>query len=356
MSGAAVDVASSELELNVKVADTASLASYEVKEIGAIYDADGSNPSTQREVVVYGVTADGTKVVVPKTEYTVVTGNEKLKYNSSTGKVGIDANVDIVGSDNKDVTVNVKVIVNATEGPVVIDTSVIVSKAAPKAEKIKLESTNVITFADGVLSGTAANVVNSTNLKNALKVTDQYGEDITSGITLTVTNLVNSNKDAIVPTVSGNGTETLTFTNIEEGDSYNLTFVVGGKTLTAKVVATDSLAATADVELALTTPTADVSNTITGGGNVKNVVVNVAKGKTSVVIKGTKVATQTLVKGGTDATDVIIDNTQGSNLNPTITVDTTSIKDGGSKTFTVVVTEAGKKDITYNITVNVANN
>ncbi len=109
---------------------------------------------------------------------------------------------------------------------------------------------------------------------------------------------------------------------------------------------------TADVALALTTPTPDASNTITGGGATKTVTVNVANATSSVVITGTKTAAQTVAVDGTNKTDV---TAGGTDTAPTYTVDTSAIASaGGSKTFTLKVSENGKTDITYTVTVTVA--
>jgi trimeric autotransporter adhesin len=246
-NGEVQNVASSELELNVKVVEKADIVSYELKDIDPIYDEEETDATDAytRDVVVYGVLADGKKVVVPASEYTVITGNNNLVYDSETGKLNVPVKdesnnaIDIVGTDGKDVPVNVKVIINAPNGPVILEKTVTVTKAAPKADKIELKSTNELTVSDSVVTGSVTDVVDSDNLKGILKITDQYGEDISSSanITLTATNLVNSGNDDIVPSVTGNGTSTLTFTGVESGDSFNLTYVVDGKVVTVKVIA-----------------------------------------------------------------------------------------------------------------------
>ncbi|OQP01047.1 hypothetical protein B1689_06280 [Geobacillus sp. 44C] len=246
-TGNVQNVASSELELNVKVVEKADIVSYELKDIDPIYDEEGTTATDAytRDVVVYGVLADGKKVVVPASEYTVITGNNKLVYDSDTGKLNVPVKdgsnnaIDIVGTDGKDVPVNVKVIINAPNGPVILEKTVTVTKAAPKADKIELKSANGLTVSDSVVTGSVTDVVDSSKLKGILKITDQYGEDISSSanITLTATNLVNSDNDDIVPSVTGNGTSTLTFTGVESGDSFNLTYVVDGKVVTVKVIA-----------------------------------------------------------------------------------------------------------------------
>lgn len=121
-------------------------------------------------------------------------------------------------------------------------------------------------------------------------------------------------------------------------------------TTTANVTVTGGTPApipTAGVTFALTTPTPDGDNTITGGGADKAVAVNVATGTTSVVLTGTKTADQAVTVGGTNASDV---TAGGTDTAPTYTVDTT----GGSKSFTLTVAETGKSEITYTVTVTVA--
>ena len=109
---------------------------------------------------------------------------------------------------------------------------------------------------------------------------------------------------------------------------------------------------TADVSFALTTPSPGGDNTINGGGANRTVTVNVANATSSVVLTATKTAAQSIAVGGTDQGDV----TPGENdTNPTYTVNTTSVQAaGGSKTFTLTVSEASHTSITYNVTVTVA--
>jgi hypothetical protein len=108
------------------------------------------------------------------------------------------------------------------------------------------------------------------------------------------------------------------------------------------------LSTTSDVALELTTPAADINNTITDDGS-KNVIVNVVNGTTSVVITGTKLEGQTVVIGGTDIGNVTVENTSATT--PIYTVDTEA---DGSKVFTLTVSEIGKSDIVYTVTVVVA--
>lgn len=121
-------------------------------------------------------------------------------------------------------------------------------------------------------------------------------------------------------------------------------------TATANVTVTGGAPApapTADVTFTMTTPAPDSDNTITGGGADKAVAVNVASGTTSMVLTASLAAGQTVTVGGADASDV---TAAGTATAPTYTVDTT----GGSKSFTLTVSETGKSDLTYTVTVTVA--
>jgi hypothetical protein len=100
---------------------------------------------------------------------------------------------------------------------------------------------------------------------------------------------------------------------------------------------------TGDVSFTLTVPTPGAGNTInttqTPGAN-KTVAINVVKATASVQFTVAKTETQTITVGGTDA----------SAVTGTYTVNTA----GADKTFTLTVSEAGKGDIVYTVTVKVA--
>ena len=109
---------------------------------------------------------------------------------------------------------------------------------------------------------------------------------------------------------------------------------------------------TANITLALTTPAPGVGNTITGGGAVRSVQVNVVNTTASVVLTGTKLVGQAVVLGGANASDVIA---TGTGTAPIYTVNTSTVAAaGGSKVFTFTVSETGKADIVYTVTVTVA--
>lgn len=103
---------------------------------------------------------------------------------------------------------------------------------------------------------------------------------------------------------------------------------------------------------ALTTPTADESNTIEGGGEDMTVDVNVANGTSSVVITASNKSGQTFSKSGANQDKVTIG---GSGTALTVTVNTTEIATtGGSYKFNVTVKESNAISITYAFVVTVA--
>jgi hypothetical protein len=148
---------------------------------------------------------------------------------------------------------------------------------------------------------------------------------------------------------AGNATVTLT-----------ATLTNGTATVTKAFTLTVIQKALTTMAFALTTPAPGVGNTITGGGLTTAVNVDVVKNTSSVVITGTKTVAQTAtVHDYLGAPDDSLNVTIGGTaIAPTYTVNMTTPGDdvhlGGNKTFTIVVSEAGKSDITYIVTVNVS--
>jgi len=104
--------------------------------------------------------------------------------------------------------------------------------------------------------------------------------------------------------------------------------------------------------LALTTPAPDANDTIAVGGATMTGNVNVVNTTASVVITGTKLASQSVVVGGAASGNVVVTGTATA---PIYTVDTSSVAaTGGSEVFTLTVSEAGKSNIVYTVTVVVA--
>lgn len=195
------------------------------------------------------------------------------------------------------------------------------------------------------------NVVNGTN---SVVITGAKTAAQVIAVTGTNANLVTPGGTGTAPTYTvdtasiGTSGGAVNFTlNVTEPGYTGISYEV-----TVTVAAAAPITDTADVDFALTTPAPDGDNTITGGGANKTVTVNVANATASVVLTATKTAAQSVAVGGTDQGDV---SAGGTDTAPTYTVNTSSVSAaGGSKTFTLTVSEANHNAITYNVTVTVA--
>ena len=196
----------------------------------------------------------------------------------------------------------------------------------------------VKTVAVGVVNATASVVLTGTKL--AAQTVAIGGTDAAS-VTAGGTNVAPTYTVNTASVAAAGGSKVFTLTVSETGKAdivYTVTVTVAG--------------ATADVALALTTPAPGGGNSITGGGAVRTVAVNVVNTTASVMLTGTKLAGQAVVVGGADAANV---TAAGTATAPTYTVDTSSVSaTGGSKVFTLTVSEAGMANIVYTVTVTVA--
>ncbi len=193
------------------------------------------------------------------------------------------------------------------------------------------------TVAVDVVNTTASVVLTGTKLSGqAVVIAGTNAADvITTGTGTAPIYTVNT---ASVAAAGGSKVFTLTVSEAGRGDIvYTVTVTVAAPY-------------TADVALVLTTPAPGGGNSITGGGAVRTVAVDVVNATTSVVLTGTKLAAQTVAIGGTNAANV---TAGGTAVAPTYTVDTSSVSTGGSKVFTLTVSEAAKADIVYTVTVTV---
>jgi hypothetical protein len=176
----------------------------------------------------------------------------------------------------------------------------------------------------------------------ATKLTYKVGETLDT-TDLVITGTYSDASTAVLPVTSVTG-----FNSSAPNVAQTIIVVAGGKATTYTVVISPY---TADETFALTTPAPAAGNTI--ATVVKAVTVHVVNATGSVVITGALAAGQTAVKGGVNAANVTVDNTTATA--PTYTVDTTGIAAaGGTKTFTITVSEAAMSDITFTVTVIVA--
>lgn len=233
-------VATSPLKVTFNTIEKSAFTSFEIGEIGKLY-ADGNESTHAKALKVYGVKADGTKVELPSNYYNVIVDSNVLAFTD--GKL----DVKLTNGDNKfgtkdEITTKVTVIVEGAEAPVTLTKDIVVSKVAPKADKIE--------FTDAVKNGVASIAVGKLNDNNdaadlsaVLKVTDQYGVKIANPAPIiTVTNI----KEKTVDTdpaqrfkVDGNGTDRVDIQKVEAGDTFTVTYVLDGKTATVKFTVTE---------------------------------------------------------------------------------------------------------------------
>lgn len=238
-----VDVTSSDLTLNVGVSEKKEFTSYEIGDLKPIYD-DAASAYT-RDLVVYGVKADGSKVVVPSSLYTVTTNNAALTY--SAGK--LDANKVVVAPDYKDVTVKVTVVVDSETVPTTLTKEVVVTKPALHVASAEWKTDGNVTVKDGVIQVKAADLA---GLTDTLKLKDQFEGTFAldletsttpeTNATITFTTLKDAAKTTDTPagssdlSVTNNGAYNATITGAESGDTFNMTIAVDGNTYTIPVV------------------------------------------------------------------------------------------------------------------------
>lgn len=226
-------VAGSGYDYAMRVVDKKQVTSYEVKDLGMIYDDTG--PGYTKDVTVYGILPNGTKVVIPATNYTVVSSHAGLIVSGVSGNT-LDAN-SVVGADNKDVTVDLTVIVEADGATEILTKQVVVSKAAPRAVELKIASAGGLTV-DGTGVTGAATDVTIAKLKALVTTVDQYGTEDAPDVgpnkpVMTFTNIRLSAGSTF--TVTNNGTTGATITAPSVGDMFDLTMTYGTQVVTFKV-------------------------------------------------------------------------------------------------------------------------
>lgn len=143
----------------------------------------------------------------------------------------------------------------------------------------------------------------------------------------------------------------------KEGGTMSYTVIVsepGKSPLVYTVMVTvASSPPTTGVTFSLNSPTGAGNTMVTNGSTSTSVGVNVVNYVSSVRLNViNKKPTQWITIGGAHAADVVVDTTT---VIPTIELSTTDVQTlGGSKQYTLTLSESGKSSITYVVTVNVA--
>ncbi|MFX0560654.1 S-layer homology domain-containing protein [Tepidibacillus infernus] len=231
IDGGVTTLASSAKSVTFTKVDQSAYASFEVADLGTMYnDGDANNTADakyNKTVNVYGVMADGTKVLLPAADYTVTTdGKLSVAANvvSDVYTNGYIANDFLDNTLNyKDVKVNVLVTVNDANGAAaaILEKELLVSNITPKVTSVAFDSLKVTdgkaTIHSGTISATDLAAVIDTTL-----VKDQYGVVITETPVITITNL--SKVDGSLLTVANNGTVDTDITGAKMGDKFTATF------------------------------------------------------------------------------------------------------------------------------------
>ncbi|KRQ85822.1 hypothetical protein ABG79_02386 [Caloramator mitchellensis] len=209
--------------------------SFEVADFGKMYNdgiAGSATASTHNKTVkVYGVLANGTKVLLPAADYSLALTTSKLTTSGSiiadvsTGGFDKTANDFKDASGNaKDVKVTVLVTVNGDSGEAlqIIEKELVVSNEQPKVATVTFDE-DLVTDGKAVINPTTGGVIDTNNLKSVIdEVKDQYGVEFTENPTIIITNLVKV--DGSTLTVSSNGTASASIANATMGDKFTATF------------------------------------------------------------------------------------------------------------------------------------
>lgn len=271
-SGSWVDVANSIQEVEFRVTDGTEYASYQVEEIGTIFDEVGAKKlnlaAYNKEVKVYGVLDDGKKIRLSHSDFSV---NAPAYLDYSAGVFAMnnsDTTNDAVPYAEKanEHKSNVVVTINATGEQ--FTKEVTVSKVAPTVTQLKV-----------VKQGTASTIDTLTKFNNATEITSVDGLSITAtnaadlvdfsvvdsyGVVHKSTNgtvagdYVSPIKLVAVPevaysvTISNNNTHSLSFTGLELDEKVKVTATADGVSKVFNVVGTvDTAAHVADAADAL---------------------------------------------------------------------------------------------------------
>ncbi|WP_240371389.1 hypothetical protein [Anoxybacteroides rupiense] len=264
------EILSSTAEVTFRVTDGTEYVSYQVDDIGTVYDESGASKNDDnaydKAIKVYGVLADGSKVQLDPNEYTV-----KSSLDDLASDVAADGVIDTAVSgtpysptypsnpaaDVKEETLTVTI--NATGQE--FTKTVTFSKVAPKVTSVKVVDTKDVkddaltsvvykpsNDSDGTFS--LADLATGATTGYNLVVTDQYGVSVvatttTGEVTFPDTTTVAAPTLTIVPvkgsiTIANNGLATATVdkTTVQAGEEFDVTITyAGGAKATVRVVA-----------------------------------------------------------------------------------------------------------------------
>ncbi|SFD39809.1 hypothetical protein SAMN05428981_101220 [Bacillus sp. OV194] len=231
-------VENSEKAINLTVVEKSDFVSYGVDSIPTVFaDSDSANDALNdydQQVKVYGLTSDGKKVYLRSNEYNVTSSDAELDIEAHSDKWAVDG-VDTL-ADNTNKTAKITVTLNETGQELV--QSVVVSNVEPKVEKVEnkvnSEVQNTVEF-----NNASADTFSADDAFGTLFTTDSYGVEkvLTSADQITRVTFTNvKDKDVTNKvTISANGTGSAALGTLEDGDTFDATIYVGGKSVTLNV-------------------------------------------------------------------------------------------------------------------------
>jgi trimeric autotransporter adhesin len=234
-------VTNSSTDVTFRVVDRSEFVSYEVADISKLY-ANGTIGGTAEaptapsfdyeddyatELVVNGITADGKKVQLPSSEFTVYETSAYVGYNGGV----LDAVQDTDRTKTFEGSVNLIVTINETGQE--LTKQVVVSEATPKVAKVEaIVNSKAVTTLDYDISEDLTPGFDSTDIAGLLKVTDTYG--VTNASLAVVDRVTFSNivdKAGNDLDINVNGTASANLSSLAVGDTFDATMVVGGQSL-----------------------------------------------------------------------------------------------------------------------------
>ncbi|WP_414151284.1 hypothetical protein ACIZ62_04205 [Acetobacterium carbinolicum] len=258
---AVVDVTDSEYATIVRIAQQSEFASYELGTVETIYDVSNSSLASgttpyQEDVKVYGVMSNGTKVLLPTSEYNVNVTGQTLTDTDNSNSVGLSvapngataSTITYADTTVTEASANLIVTINNT-GDVLTQTLTI-SKVAPTVASIVFKSpvvsggydlTTPWTFGTTEIEATLDGAESEDSYGEVLDFTSTgvatFADGSTAALYYTLSNIVDAD-DSSVLTITGNGTDTISVGNIAAGDSFTTTVSsVGGASASFGVTA-----------------------------------------------------------------------------------------------------------------------
>jgi len=261
----------SEFSFTSRVAAADEYVSYEVKAIDPLYDdskvdidaASDDTDSYVRDVVVYGVLANGQKVVLPSRAYTVTSSTKGIEVIQPNESHGYQLNVQAAETSGTGTSL-VQYAKDATEakGTAVITINAngkqltqefTITQAKPQVASVKFDKklvdNGVANVADSSGNISAADLF---ALVKGATVEDQYGETVTidplNGA-ITFADKTTASSSILVTdytsvgtanhTIIGNGTASVAISGADNGETFKATFNFGGYQVPVKVVVGD---------------------------------------------------------------------------------------------------------------------